>query len=82
MIDLYGKSHCFVQFGQAPGPFQTSRAAIKTQPRGDGSIWRVNVPGYGWRTLRYPTLTERRAGNRSPYVILTGAERATISAED
>lgn len=81
MIELYGKSHCFVQFGKSPGPFQTARAAIKATARGDGSIWRINVPGYGWRKLRYPSLRETLAGKRLPYVILAGAERATISGD-
>lgn len=81
-LDLYGKSHCFVQFGQAPGPMQTVRADLRATAKGDpdASIWRVKVPGYGWRKLRYPSLREMLAGNRAPYVLLEGQERATITA--
>lgn len=36
------------------------------------SIWRVKVPGYGWRKLQIPM-------HGLPYVILTGDNRAAIS---
>ena len=60
---------------------RTAAAPLKAKATGDpgDSVFRVKVPGYGWRKLRYPTLREKLARNRAPYVILTGSERASVT---
>lgn len=75
LLDLYGKSHVYVQFGEAGTPMQTVRAELRSTAKGDpgSSIFRVRVPGYGWRKLRHPV------GRGLPYVILKGDERATVT---
>lgn len=82
MIDLYGKSRAYIQFGEAGGPMQTVSVEVKATLRGEAgdSIFRLRVPGFGWRKLRYPSLQDIRAGNRLPYVLLANGERATVTA--
>ena len=71
----------YLQYGQAGEPMRTERVDIRYNMNGspDNSVWRVRVPGYGWRIVRYPTLRERIAGQRSPYVILTAREFLNVT---
>lgn len=76
MLDLYGKSEARLAM---PGGGEAV-AAVRATARTDDadSIWRLNVPGYGWRKVRFPELREIIAGNRARYVILKGDERASL----